>query len=258
MTVASVEGPRSGLGALVAVDHTRRVIVLAIRGSANVRNWITNLQFTFTGCGDLAKNCKVHNGFGDAWAEISGTVLDAIRATRAANPTYSVVTTGHSLGGAVATIGAAYIRRVEGVPVDIYSFGSPRAGNDHFANFVTAQTGAEFRITHGADPVSRLPPILFGYRHTSPEYWLNGGSATTTDYALNNVRVCEGIANIGCNGGTLGLDIPAHGYFLQDVSACNPKNAPTARQTEISDEELEQRLNAWVHQDVEYVQEHSE
>ncbi|KAH6688996.1 Alpha/Beta hydrolase protein [Plectosphaerella plurivora] len=259
VTVASIEAPRSGLGAVVAVDHARRAIVLSIRGSANVRNWITNLQFTFSSCSDLAKNCKVHNGFGDAWAEIRTTVLDAIRTTRAANPTYSIVTTGHSLGGAVATIAAAYIRKVENTPVDIYSFGSPRAGNDYFANFVTAQAGAEFRLTHGADPVPRLPPILFGYRHTSPEYWLNGGSATTTDYALNNLKVCEGIVNIGCNGGTLGLDIPAHGYYLADVSACKPEDSPTneARQADISDAELEKKLNAWVHQDVAWVQEHT-
>ncbi|KAH7358885.1 Alpha/Beta hydrolase protein [Plectosphaerella cucumerina] len=257
VTVASVEGPKSGLGALVAVDHVRRAIVLTVRGSANVRNWLTNLQFTFSSCSDLVANCKVHNGFGDAWAEIRPTVLDAVRASRAANPTYSVITTGHSLGGAVATIAAAYLRRVENIPVDIYSFGSPRVGNDHFANFVTAQAGAEFRLTHGADPVSRLPPILFGYRHTSPEYWLNGGSSSTVDHALNNLRVCEGIANIGCNGGTLGLDIDAHGYYLADVSACNPKNSPTARQADISDAELEQRLNAWVHQDVEWVEEHT-
>lgn len=256
-TVAAVEGPRSGLGAVVAIDHARDVIVVSVRGSSNVRNWITNIQFAWAGCDSLTSGCKVHTGFAEAWDEIRGTVINAVRSARASNPGYRVVATGHSLGGAVATIGAAYLRAHEGVPVDVYTYGAPRSGNDVFANFVTRQAGAEFRLTHGADPVSRLPPILFGYRHTTPEYWLNGGSSDTIDYGTGNIRVCEGIANVSCNSGTFGLDVLAHGYFLANVAACNPKFKPSVRQADVSDEELEERLNNWVREDIQYVEEHS-
>lgn len=256
-TVASVEGPGSGLGAVVAVDNARNLIVVSVRGSSNIRNWITNIQFNWRDCPNLTGGCRVHSGFADAWSEISGTVLNAVHSARASNPGYRVVATGHSLGGAVATLAAAYLRAHEGVPVDIYTYGAPRTGNDAFANFVTGQPGAEFRLTHGSDPVSRLPPILFGYRHTSPEYWLNGGGSTRTDYGTGDVRVCNGIANVSCNGGTLGLDVLAHGYFLANVAACNPKFKPTVRQADISDEELEERLNNWVREDIQWVNEHS-
>ncbi len=92
-----------------------------------------------------------------------------------------MVATGHSLGGAVATLAAAYLRAA-GNAVDLYTYGSPRVGNDAFANFVSAQAGLEIRVTHLDDPVPRLPPLLFSYRHTSPEYWLYDGGATTTNY----------------------------------------------------------------------------
>lgn len=171
---------------------------------------------------------------------------------KTANPDYRIIATGHSLGGAVATIAAANLRKA-GFAVDIYTFGAPRAGNAAFANFVTQQAGAEFRVTHDNDPVPRLPPIIFGYRHTSPEYWLAGGYSTKYDYKLSDIKVCEGTASISCNGGTFGLDILAHLSYLQDVSACAPIGIFWRDQ--ISDEELEQRLNDFSQQDQEFVEE---
>lgn len=62
----------------------------------------------------------------------------------------------------------------------------------------------------------RLPPILFGYFHTSPEYWLASGPATDIDYTINEIETCLGYANVSCNAGTFGLDGDAH------VRKCSP------------------------------------
>ncbi|KAM0283415.1 hypothetical protein ACHAQH_002538 [Verticillium albo-atrum] len=252
-TIASFSGVSSGIEALVARDDVARTIVLTVRGSSNIRNWISNILFAFTGCTDLTAKCKVHTGFNNAWREIRTPAIAAIKQARAANPSYTVVATGHSLGGAVATIAAAYLRAKESIPVTLYTYGSPRVGNDYFANFVSAQAGAEYRVTHAADPVPRLPPIILGYRHTSVEYWLQGGASDFVDYTVSDIRVCEGIASISCNGGILGLDIDAHTYYLQDTSACNPKSI-TRQPDELTDEELEARLNAFVLQDIQFVE----
>lgn len=93
---------------------------------------------------------------------------------------------------------------------DLYTYGSPRVGNLALVKYVTNQVGAEYRATHFDDPVPRLPPILFGYFHTSPEYWLAAGPATNTDYTIDEIKTCTGYANIGCNAGTFGLDGDAH------------------------------------------------
>lgn len=76
--------------------------------------------------------------------------------------------------------------------------------------YVTNQAGAEHRVTHFDDPVPRLPPILFGYFHTSPEYWLASGPATDVDYTIGEIDTCLGYTNISCNAGTFGLDGDAH------------------------------------------------
>lgn len=184
-----------------------------------------------------------------AWQETSAAVLASVQSARAANPSYRVVATGHSLGGAVATLAAAYLRR-SGIPADLYTYGSPRVGNPAFASFVTAQAGAEWRVTHGADPVPRLPPAAWGYQHTVPEYWLGTGGPMTTNYAAGDVKLCQGLVDAGCNAGTLGLDIIAHLFYLGDTTACN--NLLGRGEGGISDEELEARVNAYAKMDLEY------
>lgn len=248
--VKTFSGSVTGINGYVSTDSTRKEVVVSIRGSNNIRNWIANLNFGQKSC-NLVSNCGVHTGFQTAWDEIAGSAKAAVSSALTANPGYKLVTTGHSLGGAVATLAATYLRR-DGFPADVYSFGSPRVGNDRFVNFVTQQPGAEYRVTHGRDPVPRLPPIIFGYRHTSPEYWLDGGSLDV-DYTLSEIKVCEGIANIWCNGGTLGLDIIAHLKYLGDVAGCSPIAIAWRQADEISDADLEAKLNEYVQMDIEFV-----
>ncbi|GAB0134387.1 hypothetical protein EsDP_00002764 [Epichloe bromicola] len=249
--MASFAGQHTGIGAYVAVDVIRREIVLSVRGSSNIRNFITDIIFAWQGC-DLASDCKVHTGFAKSWEEIQDAAARAIRTAREQNPGFRVVATGHSLGGAVATLAAAHLRR-EGYAVDVYTYGSPRVGNDKFADWMTGQPGGQWRVTHHDDPVPRLPPIFVGYRHISPEYWLSGGRNTRDDdWPIGQLRVCKGIASTACNGGTFGLDILAHLHYLGETSACGGSSLVWKRD-DASDDELEQRLDDWSRKDQDYV-----
>jgi len=142
---------------------------------------------------DLAFGCLVHTGFYASWKEISSRVLQGVKAATAANPTWPIVVTGHSLGGAVATIATPYIRKAN-LKADLYTSGSPRVGNSVFVKYVTNQAGGEYRLTHEADPFARLPHIIFNYRHTSPEYWLKEPALSSAD-----IKICTGYADVGCN-----------------------------------------------------------
>ncbi|KAH7318207.1 lipase precursor [Stachybotrys elegans] len=247
--VQTFTGLVTGIGGFVAVDNARREIILSIRGSNNVRNFITDVIFVRTGCDDLVSGCSVHAGFAAAWKEIARPATAAIASALAANPGYRIVATGHSLGAVVATLAAAYLRRT--YSVDIYSYGAPRLGNAVLSQFITDQPGAEFRVTHIDDPVPRLPPMVFGYRHISPEYWLSTGSSTDTDYTVDDIRVCEGIANVKCNAGTtIGLNIDAHNHYLGPIAGCGPP-IEFRRQDDITDEELAERLRMWAIEDQE-------
>lgn len=134
----------------------------------------------------------------------------------------------------------------------MYTYGSPRVGNDKFASWMTGQPGGQWRVTHHDDPVPRLPPIFVGYRHISPEYWLSGGRNMLHDWPIGQLRVCKGIASTACNAGTFGLDILAHLHYLGETSAC--AGFPLVwKRDDVSNDELEQRLDDWSRKDQDYV-----
>ncbi|TAQ83441.1 hypothetical protein B7494_g8232 [Chlorociboria aeruginascens] len=203
----------------ITLDSVREVIVLSLRGTYSLENYIEDIEFLFVPCDDLVAGCLAEAGFYGNFLSIYSLVLPTIEDLTSRYPSYKLIITGHSLGAAVATLAAGYLREA-GYPCDLYTYGSPRVGNDILADFVTAQQGVTARTTHLDDPVPRLPPLLLGYRHTSPEYWLADGTATTTDYNITDVVVCAGDANLGCNGGTGGFDVTAHGYYFYYISGC--------------------------------------
>ncbi|KHN95615.1 lipase [Metarhizium album ARSEF 1941] len=254
LVVASMEGELTGIGAYVAVDSARKEVVFSVRGSNNIRNYVTDVVFAWRHC-DLTPECKLHIGFAEAWDEIKDAVTQAIMYAREMNPGYEVVITGHSLGGAVATIGAAYLRR-DGLPANLYTYGSPRVGNDKFANWFSEQRGGQWRVTHENDPVPRLPPMFAGYRHVTPEYWLSGGDAFTTDYAISDVKICRGIANVECNASRFITDIFAHLYYFGDTGGCSgfPLRLRDTQQVDPLPQDLKDRLTTWSRRDQQFVE----
>ncbi|KAK0105444.1 hypothetical protein ONS96_004831 [Cadophora gregata f. sp. sojae] len=109
-----------------------------------------------------------------------------------------------------------------GINADVYSYGSPRVGNAAFASFVTAQEGVNYRMTHENDPVPQIPPTWIGYEHTSAEYWLANGTATTDVYKKEDVVVCDALGSTDCNAGTGLIPIAgdAHNHYLGVITAC--------------------------------------
>ncbi|KAI1827888.1 extracellular lipase [Xylaria intraflava] len=259
---ATYSGDKTDIEGFVSTDATNKVIVVSIRGSHSIRNWIADFEFLQQDC-SFASGCKVHDGFATAWDEISSAVLAAVKDAKSANPDYKIVFTGHSLGAAVSSLGGAYARQA-GFEVDIINYGSPRVGNVAFATFLSNSPGAEYRVTHLDDPVPRLPPILFSYAHTTPELWLSDGKDYTDDYGVKDIKECDGVQSVDCNASTLGLDIISHLHYLGPIAGCSPieiafrkRDAEdylwweaTSPAKNINDTALEAQLNDWAQKDL--------
>lgn len=132
-------------------------VVLAFRGTAaeNVdrnhalRQWLANLDYRQVAQG----SGLVHRGFSDALDLIWNRVTDGLNATL--EPGCSLWVTGHSLGGALATLAAARLVN-EAVPVvGVYTFGSPRVGD---AACVAAVHRLVHSVENGNDLICHLPP----------------------------------------------------------------------------------------------------
>lgn len=162
-------------------------------------------------------NGKVHAGFFSAWDEISEDVLSALAVSRAQYPDFKLILTGHSLGGAVVTISAADIFPSASSSTALYTYGSPRAGNDVFADYVVNDGRAVYRVTHRDDPVPHLPTIDQGFYHVSPEFWLSGVVSTNQyTYPVDQIKVCRN-ESTKCNSGTLGLNVLSHLLYFGDM-----------------------------------------
>lgn len=80
--------------------------------------------------------------------------------------------TGHSLGGAMATIcaGRCKLSEIPSNPKGLFTFGSPRVGNRRYINYVKIH---HYRWVNNNDIVCRVPPPWMGYRHGGHEMYLN-------------------------------------------------------------------------------------
>jgi len=95
------------------------------------------------------KGGAVHAGFLGAldvvWSELKGWLETAV----GGRPLWM---TGHSLGGALATLASDRLDGVRG----LYTFGSPRVGDDAFAAHFRVTT---YRFVHHRDIMPRVPPF---------------------------------------------------------------------------------------------------
>ncbi len=114
----------------------------------------------------LTPGMKVHMGFQTAIDSVWAEVFGLLAAYRARHPSSEILFTGHSLGSALATLA---LSRFDGSNVSLYTFGSPRVGNDAFAGQLDAKADLGiYRFVNRNDLVTHVPPEDFGYRHTRP------------------------------------------------------------------------------------------
>ena len=125
----------------------------------------------------------IHRGFANSLACFEKTILQIVVELLKEDPTRVVFTTGHSLGGALATLCALSLKLQLNTPsseyyqellnyslqqvvdlesdqflVGCYTYGSPKVGNYHFKKWFDQLVPTTFRFTFVGDVVPSLPP----------------------------------------------------------------------------------------------------
>ena len=149
------------------IAFRKQDLVVLVFGSSATFTSHTNNQFTNhnvrlvkDGNDIIPAAPHFHQGFLRAWISIEGTVYEQIRElTSEFSHQVDLVVTGHSIGGAIATLAAVFLERNNFKIKGLFTFGQPRVG-DVFLMIQAnrfLQTNA-YRFVNESDIVPRLPP----------------------------------------------------------------------------------------------------
>jgi len=138
----------SDWGVVARKDDTS---VIAIRGTETQHQWLEDFEAIAQPVS--LRSWWIHHGFNDVWISIAASLQKAWDTASSAKA--QVYITGHSLGAALATIS---VTRFQGVNCALYTFGSPRVGDDRFVRAVLQKTPKVFRFINCQDIVTQIPP----------------------------------------------------------------------------------------------------
>ncbi|KAH6577155.1 hypothetical protein BASA62_001013 [Batrachochytrium salamandrivorans] len=190
--ISSITG--TGVG-MVTVNHNISTIVVIFRGTAlHTDDWKSDMHLNrksgswfeyFMGLftSPSLQIPALHSGFTANYQGIRAVVQKHLIDAMNQYPTYSVVFTGHSLGGALASLAMVDAVVYHGVEkakkMSLFSYGQPRTGNNVFANWVnTIPFKGIYRVTRIHDPIPRVPPKMLGYKHFGQEYYIRKDNVT--------------------------------------------------------------------------------
>ncbi|SBS24794.1 Lipase (class 3) [Marinomonas spartinae] len=149
--------------------------VIAIRGTNTKADAITDITCH---CKNSDSGMPVHKGFQSTFASLREGIASYMKEPEVLNGNGAIHCVGHSLGGAVATLVADWIKATYDKTVYLYTFGSPRVGKKGFAEVSGGRIDQIFRCVHASDPVTKVP--VWPFVHTP-----NSGQEYTALRAVN-------------------------------------------------------------------------
>ncbi|KAJ1341267.1 hypothetical protein BSLG_004129 [Batrachochytrium salamandrivorans] len=177
---------RAGYG-YIAIHSNKRMIVVSLRGTRYLSEWVKNMKFSKVDAshifksnieGFIPENVQIHNGFLMIYLQVQQMILRTLKSAAEVYSTYSIHFTGHSLGGALASIAAVDAALVLGEQyarrMSIHTYGMPRIGNAQWVElFTKMRFSSVSRVVGFSDQIARLPATAMGYAHYGPTYGIN-------------------------------------------------------------------------------------
>jgi len=122
---------------------------------------------------------RIHVGFLQAQANSAPAILAAVKDLQAKHKTSGLTVVGHSLGGAIASLDAAFLQiQVPSLKIKIMTYGQPRVGNQVFADYMDSHFQDYTRVTNLKDLVPTVPGKFLGFHHSHGEVHFGGQTWT--------------------------------------------------------------------------------
>ena len=193
--IHTVEELRSEIdtNAAIVINGAMRRVLVSFRGTASLANVYTDLNILKVGADNRhgTSGPHIHEGFHTAYYrggvafELETRLAELFR-ERAADFNHELWITGHSLGGALATILAWRLARhailPDSVHIYVVTFGAPRVGSPGFADAFDALDNVTlWRVVNRHDVVPRVPFVNYEHAGILIHLKPNGGIQLSQD-----------------------------------------------------------------------------
>jgi hypothetical protein len=173
-------------------------VVIAIRGTAGIWEWIHDAEFGTVKCPFLAGAGSTEDGFTAIYnslrvdvATTSARAVDALAGLPFNQATNSLTICGHSLGGALATLLALDVAANTNFKhPTIYTYASPRTGDPLFVSTYNQVVPNTTRIANRVDLVPKLP-LPPEYEHVLGLFELNSVTLIPPKVLIKFEPACE-------------------------------------------------------------------
>ena len=156
----NVTGANKNSAQAMLVEH-KKFLCMAFRGTDEPRDWLDNINVL----SEKALFGKFHRGFWKSVEDVWDVINDEYEELRAVKKRPLFIT-GHSLGGAMATIAAARLVHEDKPFISVYTFGQPRSMDRDAARIFNVEAaGRCHRFQNNEDIVTRIPARVLGYSH---------------------------------------------------------------------------------------------
>jgi len=207
--------------AYVAISHELKVVALAFRGSEDFNQVFTIFMESLSSPKTKFLNGEVQTywkrGFDGLWSCMKTEVKDLV----SQNPSYQLWVTGHSLGGAMASLASTWLSYNSFAPrrnIILYTFGMPRVGNYDYALQHDQLVNNSWRVVNDNDIVPHFPTlvslsILNGpYHHGVEAFYSKPATSPNSEH-----RECNGKPyneDVTCSFSEFPLSIERHKIYF--------------------------------------------
>ncbi|ORX68297.1 alpha/beta-hydrolase, partial [Linderina pennispora] len=158
----------------IAHNPNSKEIFVVYRGSYTLEDWLEDFTFIQVPSPIPVPGSLMHTGFLTAYRANHRQVKDTLEKLLATYPDYTLIVSGHSLGGGEAAVAATdfAITKPAWIPrMKLITFGQPRVGNIVHAKWLSQQKFPIFRVVNRGDPVPHVPTIAMNYYHEAQQVW---------------------------------------------------------------------------------------
>lgn len=167
--------------------YSKKTLYITFRGSNDTQDLLACLDIRTE---NLGQNICIHKGYYSQFKAIEADITSDILRISSSLEIDKIVFSGHSLGGALATIAAPYYSNIfrGSKYIACHTFGSTAVGNEEFVNWFNENVNENYRVECEYDII----PLLPIHKHVPNNVFLSEDFISNEEYNIKNyIDLCK-------------------------------------------------------------------